>query len=56
MKIVAELSEDIAEEFRSKRKSKLQRTFVQASDAASSKVKGRSQSCELPFFTVSKRC
>ncbi|KAF7990806.1 hypothetical protein HCN44_000611 [Aphidius gifuensis] len=42
MDLVAELSEDIAKDYRERQKTKLQRTFVKASDAASSKAKGRS--------------
>ncbi|KAK9297371.1 hypothetical protein QLX08_008933 [Tetragonisca angustula] len=40
MQLIAELAEDIVGEYREKQKSKLKRTFVKASDAASSKVKG----------------
>lgn len=40
MDLVKELSEDIAAKYREKQKKKLQRTFVEASQAASSKVKG----------------
>ncbi|XP_016908981.2 NF-kappa-B-repressing factor [Apis cerana] len=40
MQLVAELAQDIVSEYREKQKTKLQRTFVKASDAASSKVKG----------------
>ncbi|XP_055679053.1 partner of xrn-2 protein 1-like [Lutzomyia longipalpis] len=39
MKLVAELSKDVAKDFRKKRESRLKRTFVQASDAAEAKVK-----------------
>ncbi|KAK3931729.1 NF-kappa-B-repressing factor [Frankliniella fusca] len=42
MRLVAQLSDGVADEHREKMKSKLQRTFVQASDAASTKVKGHS--------------
>ncbi|KAI9554268.1 hypothetical protein GHT06_019540 [Daphnia sinensis] len=41
MDTVMELSKDIIEGFREKQKARLQRTFVEASDAASSKVKGQ---------------
>ncbi|XP_034253276.1 NF-kappa-B-repressing factor isoform X2 [Thrips palmi] len=41
MRLVAQLSQGIADEHREKTKTKLQRTFVQASDAASTKAKGR---------------
>lgn len=41
MKTVAELSKNIVEEFREKQKTRLQRTFVKASDAASAKIKGQ---------------
>ncbi|XP_072752825.1 NF-kappa-B-repressing factor [Anoplolepis gracilipes] len=40
MDLVEELSQDIAAKYREKQKKKLQRTFVEASEAASSKVKG----------------
>lgn len=40
MELIAELAQDIVADYREKQKSKLQRTFVKASDAASSKVKG----------------
>lgn len=40
MDLVKELSQDVAAEYREKQKKKLQRTFVEASEAASSKVKG----------------
>lgn len=49
MRLVAQLSNGVADEHREKMKTKLQRTFVQASDAASTKVKGRSN-CELVLF------
>ncbi|XP_033189572.1 NF-kappa-B-repressing factor [Bombus vancouverensis nearcticus] len=41
MQLIAELAQDIVGEYREKRKIKLQRKVVEASDAASSKVKGR---------------
>ena len=41
MQRVAELSEEVAREFREKRASKLKRTFVAASDAAEQRAKGR---------------
>ncbi|CAK9815072.1 NF-kappa-B-repressing factor [Anthophora plagiata] len=44
MQLIAELAHDIAEDYREKQKSKIQRTFVKASDAASSKVKGTTAS------------
>ncbi|CAK9828593.1 NF-kappa-B-repressing factor [Anthophora retusa] len=44
MQLIAELAHDIAEDYREKQKSKIQRTFVKASDAASSKVKGATAS------------
>lgn len=40
MQLITELAHDIVGEYRKKQKKKLQRTFVKASDAASSKVKG----------------
>ncbi|XP_075227647.1 partner of xrn-2 protein 1-like [Lycorma delicatula] len=41
MKLVENLSKEIAAEYREQQKMKLQRTFVGASDAAGAKVKGR---------------
>lgn len=41
MLLVAELSKEIAEEFRQKRALRLKRTFVNASDAAEQRAKGR---------------
>jgi hypothetical protein len=41
MQLVASLSEGIADGYREKQKGRLQRTFVQASDAAGAKAKGR---------------
>lgn len=38
---VAELAKGVVEEFRESRKDKLKRTFVTASDAASSKISGQ---------------
>lgn len=46
MDLIADLSHDVAGEYREKQKSKLQRTFVKASDAASSKAKGTLKNCE----------
>ena len=43
MQLIAELAKDIVGDYREKQKTKLQRTFVKASDAASSKVKGISK-------------
>lgn len=40
MDLIKELSQDVAAKYREKQKKKLQRTFVEASEAASSKVKG----------------
>lgn len=47
MDLVTDLSEEVAAEYREKKKKKLKRTFVQASEAASSKVKGIKINCEL---------
>lgn len=47
MQLIAELAQDIVGEYRKKRKIKLQRKVVEASDAASSKVKGISKNCEF---------
>jgi len=47
MDLIKELSEDVAAEYREKQKTKLKRTFVEASEAASSKVKGIKKNCEL---------
>ncbi|EDW80900.2 uncharacterized protein Dwil_GK11774 [Drosophila willistoni] len=41
MHLVAELSKDIAEDFRRRREQRLKRTFVSASDAAEQRAKGR---------------
>ncbi|EFN80210.1 NF-kappa-B-repressing factor [Harpegnathos saltator] len=51
MDLVAELSKEVAAEYREKQKTKLQRTFVKASEAASSKVKG----CTTQKFTVAEK-
>ncbi|XP_042857066.1 partner of xrn-2 protein 1-like [Penaeus japonicus] len=40
MKQVSVLAEDVANGYRERKKTKLQRTFVKASDAASAKVQG----------------
>lgn len=45
MQLVAKLSEDIAQDYRAGQKSKLKRTFVKASDAATSKVQSN-----FPFY------
>lgn len=45
MKLVEELSKEVAAEHREQQKTKLQRTFVGASDAAGAKVKGKK--CEF---------
>ncbi|KYN31067.1 NF-kappa-B-repressing factor [Trachymyrmex septentrionalis] len=50
MDLVKELSQDVAAEYREKQKKKLQRTFVEASEAASSKVKG----CSAKTSTVTE--
>ncbi|XP_018395982.1 PREDICTED: NF-kappa-B-repressing factor [Cyphomyrmex costatus] len=50
MNLVKELSQDVAAEYREKQKKKLQRTFVAASEAASSKVKG----CTAKTSTVTE--
>lgn len=54
MQLIAELAQDIVGEYREKRKIKLQRKVVKASDAASSKVKGISKSCEF-YHVLSMR-
>lgn len=41
MRIIAELSKGVADEHREKQKGKLKRTFVQASDAAGARIKGK---------------
>lgn len=43
MQKVALLSKDVAKDFRKSRESKLKRTFVEASEAAGAKAKGRKQ-------------
>lgn len=40
MQLISDLSKGVADEFREKKKGKLKRTFVQASDAAGAKIKG----------------
>lgn len=45
---VAELAKGVVDEFRNKKKNSLKRTFVAASDAASSKVKGTK--CKFNFI------
>lgn len=47
MDLIAELSQDVAADYRERQKTKLQRTFVKASDAASSKAKGTARNCEF---------
>lgn len=44
MKLIEKLSEDVAADHREKKKSKLQRTFVGAKDAAEAKVKRKNLS------------
>lgn len=41
MRMVAELSKDVAKDFRAERANRLKRTFVAASDAAEARAKGR---------------
>lgn len=41
MRLVADLSKGVADDYREKQKGKLKRTFIKASDAAGAKVKGR---------------
>lgn len=41
MRLVGELSQDVAKEFREGRAKKIKRTFVKASDAAEARAKGR---------------
>lgn len=51
MERVALLSKDVAAKFRAKRSSRLKRTFVGASDAASAKAKGRkSKNCQYTLY------
>lgn len=47
MVLVANLSKEVAEEFRASRKNRIKRTFVQASDAAEMRAKGTKKNCEL---------
>ncbi|GBP09920.1 hypothetical protein EVAR_71722_1, partial [Eumeta japonica] len=44
MRMVAELSQEVAKDFRSERATRLKRTFVAASDAAEARAKGRKSS------------
>ncbi|RZF49208.1 hypothetical protein LSTR_LSTR010938 [Laodelphax striatellus] len=46
MKLVEELSKDVAVDYREQKKNRLQRTFVAASDAAEAKAKGTSRRTE----------
>lgn len=55
MDLISELSHDVAEEYREKQKTKLQRTFVKASDAASSKAKGTLKNCEFTTLNSLER-
>lgn len=41
MQLVAQLSQDVASDFRKARSNRLKRTFVKASDAAEARAKGR---------------
>ena len=52
MNLIAELSEEVAGDYRESKKTKLQRTFVKASDAASSKAKGTLKNCEFVHLRV----
>lgn len=53
MERVALLSKDVAAKFRALRSSRLKRTFVGASDAASAKAKGRkSKNCQYTWFEI----
>ncbi|KAG7197024.1 hypothetical protein KM043_017558 [Ampulex compressa] len=51
MQLIVELAKDVAAEYREKQKTRIQRTFVKASDAASSKVKGLSHQIHNNFKT-----
>ncbi|XP_014215135.1 NF-kappa-B-repressing factor-like [Copidosoma floridanum] len=46
MQMISELSHEVVKDYRVKQKTRLQRTFVKASDAASSKAKGTARNCE----------
>ncbi|KAJ9599481.1 hypothetical protein L9F63_010051 [Diploptera punctata] len=46
MQLVAQLAEGVADSYREKQKNRLQRTFVQASDAAGAKAKGLKRPAE----------
>lgn len=48
MELIGSLSEGLADELREKRKGKLQRTFVGASDAAEAKAKR----CKTIYLTI----
>lgn len=50
MQLVSDLSKGVADEFREKKKGKLKRTFVQASDAAGAKIKGVLVISSVIFF------
>lgn len=47
MRIINELAKDVVGDYREKQKTRLRRTFVGASDAASSKAKGTARNCEF---------
>lgn len=47
MQMISELSDEVVTDYRAKQKNRLQRTFVKASDAASSRAKGRAKNCEF---------
>lgn len=51
MQLVSDLSKGVADEFREKKKGKLKRTFVQASDAAGAKIKGVLVISTVMFFS-----
>lgn len=53
MQLVSDLSKGVADEFREKKKGKLKRTFVQASDAAGAKIKGVLVISTVIFFFIS---
>jgi hypothetical protein len=54
MKIIANLSVKITQDYREKQKNRIKRTFVKASEAASIKAKGTAVNCEF-FLELFKK-
>ena len=56
MRMINELAKDVVQDYRERQKNRLQRTFVGASDAASSKAKGTKKNCELFLLQSDCKC